>query len=373
MPSFALVLTARYPSEKAYAVTTRETAHAANEAGYQTTIFAPSDIPERDLVRINNRTIAILTRLISNSSLPNTKIFFNLRRIAIAIQFRKLNRIEHVSRIVWTRDPILAMFIPRNQHLVLELHHKPSKLDLKFCKALNFRKNLVICTLTKSHCEAIRPLFDRHRIVITPMGVNSGFFLSDKKPCVSENIAFLGKGWSSGNDNKLLKIIQEIAFYKNQYQEDLSVSFLGLENEYRDELQREIQRLGLDQKRIKIESHVKHDQVPIFLKDVSIGLIPYENTEYNNQRFPIKALEYAASRVTILATDIPIHKEILSGEFCYFYSPDIPGDLCRAVREIFGDSHGRQTKTQKAEEWASSHTYLNRVNTVLNSLTGLSR
>ena len=105
----------------------------------------------------------------------------------------------------------------------------------------------------------------------------------------------------------------------------------------------------MDKRTIKFESHVKHDQVPMFLKDVSIGLIPYEKTEYNNQRFPIKALEYAASRVTILATDIPINKEILSGEVCYFYSPDTPGDLCRALIEIFGDSLGRQKRIQKAE------------------------
>jgi hypothetical protein len=368
MYKFAIVLTARYPSEKAYAVTTRETANAANMAGYQTSIFAPSDIPERDLIKVSSRTIDILSISTKKSSIINSKIFFTLRRIAIAKEFRRINRDEAYSRIVWTRDPIVALFVPKKQNLVLELHQKPSKMDAQFCKALNFRRNLVVCTLTKSHCDAIQQLFSRHRIAVTPMAVNQKFFLGDKKPFIQKEIAFLGKGWSSGHDNNLSKVIHEIALYNKDFNEDLNITFLGLEEEYQAKLQREIQHLDLRRGKIKFKAHVRHDQVPSLLRNISVGLIPYEKTEYNNQRFPIKALEYAAARVTILATDIPINKEIMSSEFCYFYSPNVSGDLCRALREIFVDPQVRLMKIKKAEEWASSHTYLNRINVVLNSL-----
>jgi glycosyltransferase involved in cell wall biosynthesis len=289
----------------------------------------------------------------------------------IAKEFRKLNRSDQNSRIIWTRDPIVALFVPRNQELVLELHHEPSKLDAQVCKVLNLRRNLVICTLTNAHIDAIQPSFAKHRVCLTPMAVNPEFFLNQKKISGSESIAFLGKGWSSGHDNNLLKILNEIALYKNEFNEDLTISFLGLEDEYQAKLQQSIFDLGLESARIMFKSHINHDEVPEFLKDVSIGLIPYECTEYNNQRFPIKALEYAAAGVTILATDIPIHTKILSDKFCYFYSPDIPGDLGRALRIIFADSLSRQVKIQKAGEWASLHTYLNRVNVVLNALSEL--
>jgi glycosyltransferase involved in cell wall biosynthesis len=204
------------------------------------------------------------------------------------------------------------------------------------------------------------------------MAVNKDFFLKEKQLCDSEQIVFLGKGRSSGHDNNLVKVIQELAIYRNSFNLDLRFCFLGLEDDYQTELQREIENYDLNNEKVTFTSHVQHDQVPKLLNDVSIGLIPYENTPYNNQRFPIKAVEYAAARVTILATDIPIHKEILGVDFCYFYSPDVPGDLCRALTEIFDDSQDRQKKIQKAQEWAYEHTYLNRVNVVLNSLSGLS-
>jgi len=373
MPRFALMLTARYPSEKAYSVTTKETARAANEAGYQALIYAPTDVNQSDVVNIANLPILILTKLLGKTPPIIDKAIFFLRRIMIAMKFRSITRGNDKSLIVWTRDPLAGLFVPKKQQLVLELHHNPTTLDSWFCRILNLRKKLVICTLTNSHSAKIRALFTNHQIILAPMAVNQGFFLAPRECQLKHKIVFLGKGWSSGHDNNLIHIIQELAVYKRENKDELDVTFLGLEDEYRTYLEQEIQRLHLKRQNIEFIPHVPHDQIPTYLSGISIGLIPYQETEYNNQRFPIKALEYAAAGISILATDIMIHREILSSEFCYFYTPTIPGDLSHALKAIMEDSQGRLSKIEKARKWASNHSYLNRVNVVLDSFSELSK
>lgn len=368
MPKFALLLTARYPSEKAYSVTTTETARAANDAGYQTLIYAPTAVDQNDVVNISNIPITILTRLMGRTPPIIDKTVFTLRRVMIVLKFRSIIKESDDSLIVWTRDPLAGIFIRKSHQLVLELHQTPSTLDSGFCKVLNWRRNLLICTLTNSHRAKIKKLFINHRIVLTPMAVKQDFFITQNKSQLKQKIGFLGKGWSSGHDNKLGCIIQELAAYKREHKEELRFIFLGIEEKYRTQLEQEIQHFDLAKENIEFISHVPHGDIPTYLNEIAIGLIPYHETKYNNQRFPIKALEYAAAGVSILATDISINREILSDEFCYFYTPTIPGDLSNVLKAMMDDSRGRLGKVEKAREWASKHSYLNRINVVLDAL-----
>lgn len=373
MPKFALLLTARYPSEKAYSVTTKETARAANDAGYQTIIYAPTASNQSDVINISNVPIKILTELLGRTPPIIDKVLFSVRRILIAIKFSSFIKESDDSLIVWTRDPLAGIFIPKNLQLVLELHNTPSEIDLVCCKVLNRRKNFLICTLTNSHTKRINKFFTNHHIVVAPMAVNKDFFITQNESQFREKIAFLGKGWSSGYDNQLGCIIQELATYKREHKVELKFTFLGIEEKYQTQLEQEIQKFNLKKENIEFITHVPHEQVPSYLKEIGIGLIPYQETKYNNQRFPIKALEYAAAGVSILATNTKINREILSDEFCYFYNPTIGGDLSSALKVIMDDSWGRQVKAEKARDWASKHSYLNRINVVLDSLSELKR
>ena len=197
MPRFALLLTARYPSEKAYSVTTKETARAANEAGYQTLIYAPMTVNLNNVVNISNLPISLLTKSMGKMPPLIDKVTFILRRIMIALQFRATIRGNDDSLIVWTRDPLAGWLVGKKQRLVLELHHYPSRLDSSICKILNRRNNLVICTLTHSHSARLQELFTNQKVILSPMAVNNDFFLAPKDSNLKEKIIFLGKGWSS--------------------------------------------------------------------------------------------------------------------------------------------------------------------------------
>lgn len=371
MHRFALVLTARYPSEKAYAVTTRETARAANRAGYPTLVFAPTEAEESDIKSLSSPLIVTLSKFLGKKPLIIDKAIFTIRRYLIAVEFRKANAKNQEILTIWTRDPIVATLVPRHQELILELHQAPSKLDSILCKFLNLRRNILVCTLTSSHQNNIQPLFTKHRVVVMPMAVNQEFFDVKRQELFKNKVVFLGKGWSSGHDNNLVQILQELAIYNNECQEDLGITFLGIEESYQNILKIEAQRVGIDRGKVEFISHLPHSQVPKNLIDFSIGLIPYRETEYNNQRFPIKALEYAAAGISIVASDIKANREILTTELCYFYSPEILGDLSRVLKAMIDDSDSRLEKLENARVWASRHTYLHRVNVVIDALNDL--
>lgn len=77
-----------------------------------------------------------------------------------------------------------------------------------------------------------------------------------------------------------------------------------------------------------------HDQVRGVMEKASIALIPNRLTPANSlQTFPMKLVEYAAAGKKIVATDLPILKELQPGAWCSRVEADRPEALAHAVRE----------------------------------------
>ena len=155
MPEIALVLTSRFPSEKAYAVTTLETARAAESMGIPVKIYAPFDSKTgamSNVVNIENMKIRKLTPLLGRASGRLGALIFFIRRILIAREFQKILRNSNYTNvIVWTRDPIVAMMTNDETRVFLELHNKPSRIDGLICKLLDSKRKFSVGTLTTTH------------------------------------------------------------------------------------------------------------------------------------------------------------------------------------------------------------------------------
>jgi teichuronic acid biosynthesis glycosyltransferase TuaH len=48
-----------------------------------------------------------------------------------------------------------------------------------------------------------------------------------------------------------------------------------------------------------------HLEVPAYLKHVDVGLVPYTDNEFNRASFPLKVLDYLATGLPVVATDLP--------------------------------------------------------------------
>ena len=372
MPSIALVLTSRFPSEKAYAVTTLETARAAESLDIPVQIFAPSDSrggQVANVTKIGNKLIRILSPLLGRFPAKLDACIFLLRRILIAAEFKRILKASNsLDMIVWTRDPIVAVMTINKNRVFLEIHNTPSRVDGLICKFLDKKLKFSVGTLTINHRDQLREYFPSAEIAILPMAVSDSFFLPDRHEQVREIVGYVGKGWSSGEDNKLYELIHSAKLVDTEVKNLVQWKFLGLESRYKSSMELIVRGHKWKMSEFEFINHVSHDEVSNYLGDMTIGLIPYHDSPYNRQRFPIKTLEYAAAGVTILATNTPGNLSVLSSDFCYFYSPDDASSLARAILSILGDDKNRHLKRENARNWARIHSYKARVEIVLNSV-----
>jgi glycosyltransferase involved in cell wall biosynthesis len=125
--------------------------------------------------------------------------------------------------------------------------------------------------------------------------------------------------------------------------------------------------LGIPERLWEIRAHLSHENLAKEISKVNCGVIPYANTPFNNERFPIKLVEFAAASVPILISDIPSHRLLIPHEGALFFKPDSES-LLEAINLRYSDLLNTEQRTEWAYKWSGSFTYETRVKTVLQFL-----
>lgn len=95
-------------------------------------------------------------------------------------------------------------------------------------------------------------------------------------------------------------------------------------------------RLGVDD-RIDWRYGLRHDQVPAWLAHATLSVAPLTDCPRNVDQgcCPLKVLESMAAGTPVVASDLPVVRELLSdGEHGRLVPPDRPADLARAIRVL---------------------------------------
>jgi glycosyltransferase involved in cell wall biosynthesis len=196
------------------------------------------------------------------------------------------------------------------------------------------------------------------------MGVPNSFFLTKKINALDPvTVGYLGKGVSSGHDNELLEIIYAAKKLTSTF--EVQFKFIGLEAKYKEKMKSLASQLKISPSTIIFVDHVDHTDIPFELGTIDIGLLPYGESAYNSERFPIKVLEYAAAGLPIIATGTLGHRELLDEEFTRFYSKNNHDDLADAI--VYVGNRVKQSKqmSEAARQFASKFTYDERVRKLL--------
>jgi teichuronic acid biosynthesis glycosyltransferase TuaH len=95
------------------------------------------------------------------------------------------------------------------------------------------------------------------------------------------------------------------------------------------------------------------DVLPSYLGSIDVGLIPYDHSAFNEGSFPLKALEYLAAGLGIVATDLPGVR--------WLNSPDIviedqPTPFALAVRKAL-EAPGDDQVRERRRRFAGQHTW----------------
>jgi glycosyltransferase involved in cell wall biosynthesis len=374
--NISFISTARYPTEKAYGVTIEESCAAANRMGHTSNIVTIGtdgiDNSGNQIRGINNKALRVLTSIIGrgNSNLT-TRLAFSCLSIFFALRIRKELHLDK-KMILWARD-IPFVFIlglmKSSGVIVLEIHHVPTGLNARFLKFISKSENVLITTLTRSHQIVLQELLKVDRIIICPMAVPTSFFIdsSEKKSLGELVIGYIGKAMSSGQDNGL-KTLLDVAKRLQELKCPARIQLVGIESDAIKEFESLRDVLHVDGAYFEVLGHISHDDVKGVLSNFDVGLLPYPNTPYNDGRFPIKVLEYAAAGCIIFASDTPVHRRIMGENLAKYYECGSVDSLVALIIDYIEKTDEFKLQRDSAYEWAKQFTYRHRVKAVLSEV-----
>ncbi len=110
--------------------------------------------------------------------------------------------------------------------------------------------------------------------------------------------------------------------------------------------------------RVKLLGHMTNESVRTELQKARIAILPNSAQSITSRLYtsPLKLLEYMSSGASVVASDLPSIREIVSEKECVFFTPDSPEDLAKAIMILVNDPGLETTLSiaawEKAKEYA---------------------
>jgi glycosyltransferase involved in cell wall biosynthesis len=365
---------ARYPTEKAYGVTIGNTMFALTEHGVKNSIVVwgklQADIYGNVIYSLEDHPLRISRRLLN--SLPEilARVSYTLNQILFGFYFYKAKKNFEDNSYFWTREPltlIMHSIINQNSKYLIELHHSIGTFSRLVIKQLARKNNVKIIVLNKESKSTFSKMFPDLEVQILHMAVPKVFTDIARTSNQREfSVGYLGKGISNGHDNELSEIVYACKYLS--LEPNIKFHLIGLEPHYKESLRKLIKQLTIDQDKIVFVDHIEHSQVAQELANLDLGILPYPDSTYNAERFPLKALEYAAIGLPIVATDTKSHRTLLDEAFTLFYKKGDTEALGKAILKIKHDDELNALMSLNAREFSKRYTYDERARKLLQFL-----
>ena len=369
------VTCARYPTEKAYGVTVGNTMKSLTKAAISNSVITwgrpMHDNYGNDIKSIANRPLRVPFKLYNSNIKIVAKLSYIVNQVIFSVYFAKPWRKYPDDSIFWTREPLTlivrSILHPRSRFLI-DLHHSIGILNKYVIRFLGRNNGLQILVLNDELESKYATFFAGKNFINLPMGVPASFMgLNRKRENDDFVIGYLGKGFSNGHDNELSEIVYVAK--KLEHIPNLKFKFVGLEVKYREKLCQLIVKLGIGPNKIIFVDHLQHSEIPQELLKFDAGIVPYPESFYNSERFPIKILEYAAIGIPIIASDTKSNRNLLDASFATFYQKGNQLELSNSIVGLLRDPFKYGAMAEKARAFSLKFTYDERVGKLLDSLS----
>ena len=360
---FVFLLPTRFPTDKAYGVTTEFTALALQNLDFKVTIS--TSLYDQSLntklsvsATTNHLAEKLLSRKIRVALTARFNLFVGVFAIHNALKFKGKNI------VFWTRDIFLAFLVMKftRNFIVCEIHRTPGKLQ-STCLRFLLKEKRVVITPISNFLPSIQKS-SKFNTVFSPMSVNSGeieFFKSFKNK-KRKTIIYVGNE-SSGDYVLNVNLLNEVALSLSETHPEWNIEIIGIsESFFHSQIERHISP------NIELLGQIPRELVIKRLATASIGLVIYPNSKWLNDSSPIKIIEYAAAGAAIVASKSVAHLRLLDDQKCVFFEIDSAESLTGAIERLILDSSLRSLISDNANNWSKNFTYDNRVQNILREL-----
>jgi glycosyltransferase involved in cell wall biosynthesis len=383
-----ILLQGRFPTEKAYGVTTTGTVEALFRLGYQVTVFSvgisKSELDSKDihfkLKHYSETKFSKTTKLIafSGTGLIN-KIFWSIFW-KLTYRHNKSAILAECADIFWIRDYTMLHFVPKKKAIIFELHgliDKSKKVKLKF-KAED--EIVVFAPISRTIENQLSFLKSKVKIVRAPMGIESEF-LETKEGIqkylqrieVLQNdvlkglkIGYIGK-FSPNGYSKGIEDLLELAKFNLKEQLEYEISITGGTDNELIMATNKLLEYGLTENDVKISGHIPHRAVFDKMKELEVIVLPMPASR-RYVGFPLKSIESVASGRIVIAARCRIYEDIFNQSFePYWYESGSAISMNNAIKEAFRDE-SLEDRLGKGIEFSSRFTWDARTKTLLDAL-----
>lgn len=359
----AFVFLSRYPTNKAYGVTSKYTIAALQGLGHDVVVLSPSS----ELSFFRNHVLNKVTNKFLNIGLnfsDRDNFFSRIRFWIMSLFWIGLLR-YHFRQVhydfIWARHLLVWFFTKRSSLNFCEIHSVPNA-PLRWLLNTSTATNLFLGPISPFLLELVGKLFKGEiPFVYSPMAVPSFFFKRLRHTNYGEKIrlGYVGRLTSTGIDQGVSTFIQSFVDIRNLNSKEITLSLVGVSD---SELSDFAFRTGKSlikfrEAGIHNYSHIEHEAIPQVVEDIDIFVIPYQENNRFKGRFPIKALEYAALGKPIICCESSFMRDIFKDTHVWFYESEPSSSLNKTLLEVLENPGLAYSKIVAAQNLALGFTY----------------
>lgn len=354
-----ILLSGRFPTEKAYGVTTNGTIKSLLDLGHEVIVYGIKsdyfgEIPEDKHFTVENYRENLLSLFLKKISFGNYGKFNQIAWKVYWILAKNLNK-KQMSKcgldVLWIRDIHMLRFSCFAKNVVIEIHQKTKESGYSKLARVAQSQNLLVAPISAVLLNSLKKIRADLKITYAPMGINSNMISNHKssKEFVSNlvhriqtksgklQIGYVGKFYPNGY-SKGVEDILELSRIREPLSELFNISLTGGTEREILKLQSEIIHRQLSIQNLEVNPHVPHAVALEKMRNLDVIILPKPASE-DYLGFPLKCIEAVASGRIVLAAMCRTYTDIFSDLFQpYWYEPGYAGSLYNSIVEALSDS-----------------------------------
>ena len=373
----ACISTAQLPSIKANSIQVMKVCQALVQNGEDVSLYVPGTVP------VSWEELADYYGLIDPFPVIQVKFRRLFKRMDFTLASLRDARIKQVD-LVYTRMLWVA-FLARLRGLpvVLELHDLPGGRfgPTIYRRFLRFEKPKLTVYIT----SALKQLADANlgvqaregEFLVAPDGVDLERFQDLPDPPRARALlgleetttAVYSGGFYAGRG---LDIMQQLALVFPQVQ----FLWIGGTPEQVNEWSGRLSTAGV--RNVKLTGFIPNAKLPSYQAAADVLLMPYSlafggsgGGDIAAVSSPMKLFEYMAAGRSILASDLPVLREVLNDRNAAFYQPENFPDLCAKFAVLISNVSMRKKLAAAAQEDVKAFSWRTRMAVIINIMKGL--
>ena len=383
-----ILLQGRFPTEKAYGVTTTGTVKSLLRLGHQVTVFSLAT--NQDELGFNDNNFKLHHYLETKLSRRMKLVAFSGVGLINKIFWRafwKLTYLRNKSAILaegaeifWIRDFTMFPFVPKKSPIIFELHGLINKLKIAMLRMKVRDQIAVLAPISKIIEDQLSTLSSSRAIVRAPMGIETEYL--ETREGVQEylqrievlrkdvfkglKVGYIGKFFPNGY-SKGIEDLFELSQLNLKAQAKYDISITGGTDRELTTATHKLLEYGLTESDIKISGHISHRAVFGKMKELDVLVLPMPASK-RYVGFPLKCIESIASGRIVIAARCKIYEDIFNEGFePYWYEPGNAISMEIAIQEALSDE-SLGDRLGKGTEFASNFNWDDRTKALVDSL-----